>query len=133
MIEITRAAAHFGVELSTLRFWERRGLLTSHRATGGRRCYDEDQLYRIALIQLWRQTGQLSIAQIGELVGTADSSRSRGEMVRAALDRIDEQMHRLDAAREYLAHLNRCRHPGPPEMCTGFRARARIPQESSDD
>jgi DNA-binding transcriptional MerR regulator len=121
MTEITDVARRFGVALSTLRFWERRGLLSSHRRSG-RRCYDTDQLYRVALIQHWRDTGLMSIRDIAAILDETPGADNWTATVTARIAAIDTQRARLDTARHYLEHLRGCRHPGPPDSCPDFRA-----------
>lgn len=120
LTEITEAAGRFGLALSTLRFWERRGLLGSHRRSG-RRCYDAAQLYRIALIHLWRETGLMSIRDIGALLNRPATDAEWRDRVAGQIDSVDAQVAKLNAAREYLVHLRECPHDGPPEECVGFR------------
>lgn len=123
---ITDVARHFDLPLSTLRFWERRGLVSSHREST-RRCYDEGQLYRIALIRHWRDTGMLSIQQIGDLVATHPDTATWRRAVDHAVEGISRQVERLEAARAYLVHLRDCPHDGEPAACPEFRAMVSLP------
>lgn len=122
---IREAADHFGLPLSTLHFWERRGLLQPHRRAGVR-CYDTDQLYRIALIQMWREQGQMSIDEIASLLA-ADGTAEWRETVAARIAAVEEQRAKLDGARDYLGYLLNCERGGDLERCPGFRERADIP------
>ncbi|MFP5022334.1 helix-turn-helix domain-containing protein [Pseudonocardia phyllosphaerae] len=122
---IAEVAVHFDLPLSTLRFWEDRGLVTSHRR-GGRRCYDRDQLYRIASIQQWRDTGLLSIEQIRELVATRQGTAIWLRTADEAIEVVDQQLERLEKARDYLVHLRGCPYRGNG-ICPGFRATVSLP------
>ncbi|WP_028934444.1 MerR family transcriptional regulator [Pseudonocardia spinosispora] len=126
LTEITEVAEHFGLALSTLRYWERQGLLTSHRRAT-RRCYDTDQLYRIALIKHWRDTGLMSINDIRAILSETPGSDTWLATTSALLTTIEERTAQLETAHRYLQHLSGCRHPGAPEMCPGFQETVDLP------
>ena len=91
-----------GVSVSALHFYEREGLIESHRTAGNQRRYHRDVLRRIAFIRVSQGLG-ISLAQIRAALGTlpddrvptkADWSRlSRGW--RADLDARIDQLQRL--------------------------------------
>ena len=95
-------AARCGVSVSALHFYEREGLIESHRTAGNQRRYHRDVLRRIAFIRVSQGLG-ISLAQIRTALGTlpddrvptkADWSRlSRGW--RADLDARIDQLQRL--------------------------------------
>ncbi|MER8157697.1 MerR family transcriptional regulator [Streptomyces sp. NPDC094472] len=66
---IRDVADHFGLPLSTLHSWERRELVAPTRRAG-QRWYDTEQLYRVALIKLWRTTGLIGVEHIAEMSAT---------------------------------------------------------------
>lgn len=120
---IRLVADHFGLAVSTLHYWERRGLITPYRRAG-QRCYDIDQLYRIVLIKLWRTTGLLSLDDIAALLATEVGWR---DAVAARLAEIEREQADLDAARVYLNHLLTCKHDEGLEQCPAFRDTVDIP------
>ncbi|MDA3626229.1 MerR family transcriptional regulator [Saccharopolyspora oryzae] len=120
---IRAVADHFELAVSTLHYWERRGLITPHRR-GGQRWYDTDQLYRIALIKEWRTSGLFSLEQIALMLSGVPDWR---EEVVARIGEIEQQQAELAGARSYLVRLLGCRSPEDPERCPGFRAETEIP------
>ncbi|MFF0745548.1 MerR family transcriptional regulator [Streptomyces sp. NPDC004111] len=129
LVSIRCVADHFELPVSTLHYWERRGLLTPHRRSG-RRYYDADQLYRIALIRLWRVTGQLSLDEIaGALSGVATRTPADDwrETVTARIAVIEDRLAQLDTARRYLRGLLDCPRDGALDRCEGFRAQVTLP------
>ncbi|MCM6773748.1 MerR family transcriptional regulator [Nocardia sp. CDC159] len=122
LIPIRQVADHFALPISTLHYWERRGLITSSRRSG-RRCYDRDQIYRIALIRLWRGTGQLPVEEIAAVLDAPDWR----DIVTARIAAIDTERARLDTARAYLRRLLDCPHDAGLEHCDGFRAMVDFP------
>ncbi|WP_028924279.1 MerR family transcriptional regulator [Pseudonocardia acaciae] len=120
---------HFGIPLSTLHYWERRGLLTAHRRAG-RRCYDRDQLYRISLIQHWQATGLMNLDEIAELL-TARAGDPEPQpwhaTVTARITAIDDRIAELTTARGYLTQLMGCRCGHELERCSDYRAAVTLP------
>ena len=107
LIPIRTMADRFGLPISTLHYWERRGLVTPDRRYG-RRYYDTDQLHRIALIQLWRDTGQLSLDEIATVLAGRTATHDWRDTVTARMNAIDAQVVQLTTARTYLSHLLGC-------------------------
>lgn len=56
-LTIGEAANRAGVPASTLRYWERAGLLSTPRRVGGKRRYDPDALREIEMVSLAKQAG----------------------------------------------------------------------------
>lgn len=54
---IGEVAARAGVAVSALHFYERKGLIRSHRTSGNQRRYDRDVLRRLAIIRLAGELG----------------------------------------------------------------------------
>ncbi|MFO1183314.1 MAG: redox-sensitive transcriptional activator SoxR [Bauldia sp.] len=62
-LSVGEAARRAGVAVSTLHFYERQGLIRSHRTAGNQRRYDRDVLRRVAVIQV-AQTVGISLADV---------------------------------------------------------------------
>jgi MerR family redox-sensitive transcriptional activator SoxR len=111
-LTITAFAREAGVRPSTLRYYERIGLLPSAKRVAGRRRYDVCALKRLELISYAKRAG-FSLAQIQ----TIQESDSRGESpalvwrnlaaVKAA--ELDQVIVRAQEAKLRLAALSRCR------------------------
>lgn len=129
LLPISEVAAGFRLPISTLHYWERRGLLSPHRRSG-RRCYDRDQLYRIALLKVWRETGNLSLDDIAAALGVRDTDRGWRDTVSARIEAIEAETRRLETARSYLTYLLTCRHHGAPDECPYFREGVQLPAVS---
>ncbi|MEV0322530.1 MerR family transcriptional regulator [Streptomyces sp. NPDC050658] len=127
---IREVADRFGLPLSTLHYWERRGLVEPHRRSR-QRYFDSEQLYRVALIKLWRETGQMSIEEIDALLrrghradrsGGDESGADWQKTVRRRIAELEAHIARLDAARSYLTRLLGCAHGDGLEECPALRA-----------
>ncbi|ATY10000.1 MerR family transcriptional regulator [Amycolatopsis sp. AA4] len=126
LYSVGEVSARFGVPVSTLHYWESCGLIEPRRRSGWR-VYDQDQLYRIALIRTWRETGRLSLDDIAVLLGVHGQSSDWRDTVAARIEEIREQVTRLLDAQAYLQHLVRCQHDGPLDECPHFRAGIELP------
>jgi MerR family transcriptional regulator, redox-sensitive transcriptional activator SoxR len=96
-LSVGEVAARSGVAVSTLHFYESKGLIKSWRNRGNQRRYARDVLRRVALIKVAQRTG-ISLAAIcralktlpGERTPTADDWKKLSGAWRADLnDRID--------------------------------------------
>ncbi|MFI9456583.1 MerR family transcriptional regulator [Amycolatopsis sp. NPDC052450] len=122
---IREVADRFDLPVSTLHYWERRGLIKPHRRSGWR-YYDTDQLYRIALIRLWRDTGQLSLDEIATVLAGRTATYDWRDTVSARIEALESQLEKLATARTYLRHLLRCPE-NTLERCPEFRSTVELP------
>ncbi|MFI8933243.1 MerR family transcriptional regulator [Streptomyces sp. NPDC053474] len=129
LASIRRVADHFDLPVSTLHYWERRGLLAPHRRSG-QRYYSADQLYRIALIRLWRSTGRMSLDEIAAVLAAHAEAPDWRDTVTARLAAIEAEMAQLDTARAYLRGLLTCSREDALERCEGFRALVPLPVDA---
>ena len=64
-LSVGEVAERAGVAVSALHFYERKGLIRSHRTGGNQRRYDRDVLRRLAIIRMGQELG-VPLAEIGE-------------------------------------------------------------------
>ena len=121
-LSIGRLAALSGVNLETIRYYERIGLMPRPaRTEGGHRAYDDEQVGRLSFIRRARDLG-FGLDEIHTLLDLAEPSRRPCEEVRAIAE------VRLEAVRRRLADLARletllartiarCAKAGPAPSC----------------
>lgn len=100
---LARAA---GVGVETVRFYQRKGLVTQPPRTGGIRRYDNRDVTRIRFIKK-AQTAGFTLAEIGELIAldsTDDRARAR-ELAEARVKALDAKIANLKDARSALSKL----------------------------
>ncbi|MBF6129581.1 MerR family transcriptional regulator [Nocardia brasiliensis] len=119
LVGIGTAAKRFGLAESALRYWEKRGLLRPAQRRSRWRLYGDDELHRIGLIQMWRETGLMNLDEIGTVL--AARNHEWRPAVQQRLDEIAQQQQRLSAARAMLEHLLTCPDPNPAEACPYLR------------
>lgn len=115
LLTIGDAARRLGVAVSTLRYWEERGLVTPTARRAGKRVYGPAEMHRLALINLWQETGLLSLDEINAVFDGEDRWR---EVVEERLWAIAEQQARLAAATTHLEHLLACPSSDPAGDCS---------------
>jgi DNA-binding transcriptional MerR regulator len=123
VMTIGKLAAGGGVGVETVRFYQRRGLLTlPARGGSGFREYTEDDARRLAFIRRARRLG-FTLGEIGDLLGSAEG-RSADGVVRAAeakLTAIGEQIQELTLLQCRLRRLvTVCEH-GDSNDCVALR------------
>lgn len=123
-MDIADVAKVSGVPASTLRYYEKRGLIVSRGRRGIRRDFDAGVLERLALIALGRRAG-FSLDEIGEMLGTGGEARIDRNLLRARAGEIDRTIRRLEALRDGLRHTADCSAPSHAE-CPTFRRLMRV-------
>jgi MerR family transcriptional regulator, redox-sensitive transcriptional activator SoxR len=68
-------AARTGVAVSALHFYERKGLIRSHRTSGNQRRYDRDVLRRLAVIRLANELG-IPLKRVADAMATLPQGRA---------------------------------------------------------
>ncbi len=110
------------VNIQTIRYYERRGLLPEpERTASNYRVYAGDTVRRVRFIKRAQDLG-FTLSEIKELLDLRASPRSRCEDVRARskakIRDIDEKVHSLEAMRRALSKLVRaCSGRGPVTEC----------------
>jgi DNA-binding transcriptional MerR regulator len=110
LLTIGQLARETGVPDSTIRFWERKGLLAPTLRQGGQRRYEPSAIATVAMLRLCQETG-FTLADIRRLRDErAVTPRSWRRLIQEKLADVERQITALDHARELLAHALRCRH-----------------------
>jgi Hg(II)-responsive transcriptional regulator len=107
-MRIGEVAAEAGVNIQTLRYYERRGLLPEpERGNSGYRAYDPDTVRLVRLIKRAQELG-FTLREIEDVIELRQTPR-RGAEVRtvaaAKVDDIDRRIRQLKAMRKALGEL----------------------------
>jgi DNA-binding transcriptional MerR regulator len=118
-MEIGEVARRAGVPVSTLRFYEQKGLIASTGRRGLRRLFDPGVLDRLALIALARTAG-FSLDEIARMFAPDGRPSLDRRMLTEKADELDRTIRRLTAMRDGLRHAAAC--PAPTHLeCPTFR------------
>ncbi len=122
-VRIGEVARRAGVTVDTIRFYERRGVLSApQRRPSGYREYGEDTVARLRLARRMQSLG-LTLAEIIDALAAHDEGRATCDSERwrldAALARVDERIAELRALRRQIASARMACEEG---RCTLVRA-----------
>jgi DNA-binding transcriptional MerR regulator len=115
LLTIGEVARRAGVATSTVRFYERRGLLIADARHSGQRRYRPQTLRRLVFIGMLQDAG-LSLDDIAGVLD-AESVAEWKAIAAQRLTALDAEIARLQRAREYLEGALLCRYDHPATDC----------------
>ena len=127
-LTIGEVARRTGVATSALRYWEELGLLDPPERVSGRRRYTESAVTRVGVLLLLRDAG-FSLAEQKAVIDARGDEWRR--LHRRKIAELDEQIQKIQLAREAISHGLECPHEDPLE-CRNLRwlAAARLAGKS---
>ena len=134
-MKVGEVAARAGVNVETLRYYERRGLLPEPaREPSGHRRYDEETVRFLRAIKEAQAVG-FTLSEIDEYLRAAKRSRKPSEALRvrmaAKIDEIDSRIAGLQRMREELARVVGCACDSLDHCTCGAAYLARRGREST--
>lgn len=118
-MDIAEVAKRTGVPASTLRYYEKKGLIVSLGPQGARRRFADGVVDQLALISLG-QTAGLSLDEIRSMFSPDGQPHIDRQLLRDKADEIDALIKRLRAMSHGLRHAAECPAPSHAE-CPTFR------------
>jgi len=115
LLTIGEVAERANVSTSAIRFYERRGLIAADARVSGQRRYRDATLRRLVFVGMLQDAG-LALDDIEGILRAPDM-RTWKVIARARLVALDEEIARLQRAREYLAGALLCRYDHPATEC----------------
>ena len=112
MLTVGEVAARSGVAVSTIHFYEAKGLITSVRSAGNQRRFPRSELRRIAVIRVAQRAG-ISLGEILNALDTLPATRAVSAKDWARLskrwkDDLEERIRRLTSLRDQLGDCIGC-------------------------
>jgi DNA-binding transcriptional MerR regulator len=117
VLDIGEVSQRAGVAVSTLRFYEEKGLIASVGRRGLRRQFDAGVLERLALIGLGRTAG-FSLKEIVRMFAPDGQPSLDRQMLTHKADELDRTIRRLSGLRDGLRHAAACPAPRHVECPT---------------
>ena len=114
-LTIGEVARRAGVATSTIRYYERVGLLEADARRSGQRRFREATLRRLVFIGMLQDAG-LSLEDIAGVLSAGDVTEWKA-IATARLAVLDEEIERLIRARTYLGGALMCRFDHPATDC----------------
>ena len=134
-MRISEVAGRAGVNIQTLRYYERRGLLDAPpRTTGGHRQYPSSTVGLLLFVKRAQQLG-FSLTEVEELLHLADGGPENCDSARALAEthliELDRKIADLTRMRESLGELlSTCSRPRAGRTCPLLKA---IHEQTSAD
>ncbi len=116
-MDIAEVARRTGVPASTLRYYEKKGLIASTGRQGARRRFAPGVLDQLALIALGQAAG-LSLDEIGSMLSPNGGPAINRQLLAAKADEIDRTIKQLRAVSRGLRHAAACGAPSHAECPT---------------
>jgi MerR family redox-sensitive transcriptional activator SoxR len=115
LMTIGEVADRAGLATSAVRYYERRGLLAPDARRSGQRRYRDETLRRLVFIGMLQDAG-LALDDIAGVLHASSVAEWKA-IGRARLAVLDEEIARLQGAREILAGALLCRYDHPATEC----------------
>jgi DNA-binding transcriptional MerR regulator len=115
LLTIGEVAKRADVATSTVRYYERRGLLVADARVSGQRRYRVATLRRLVFIGMLQDAG-LALDEIEGILNAANV-REWKAIAAQRLEALDGEIARLNQARAYLAGALLCRYDHPATDC----------------
>jgi MerR family transcriptional regulator, redox-sensitive transcriptional activator SoxR len=131
-LTIGEVARRAGVATSSIRYYERIGLLPKPGRVQGQRRYDTDVLGKLGFIGVAQSAG-FKLTEIKELIAGVDSADGMGEQMRSLstrkLDEVEALLERTRAMKGWLEVAKQCGCASPAE-CALFAAPGEEPADA---
>jgi DNA-binding transcriptional MerR regulator len=109
-MSIGELARDSGTPISTIRFYERRGLLPPPPRESGKRRYPAEAADRVRLIRMWQNAG-FSLSEISQLLTDREDLPVWKELVRTKIAELNVLEAEIERSRQQLEHALLCRAP----------------------
>lgn len=106
-LDIGEVSSHTGLPVSTLRYYEEKGLISSIGRQGLRRQFREEALLQLSLIALGKSAG-FSLEEIAGMFGKDGQPDLPRDELHDRADTLDQQIRELTAMRNALRHVADC-------------------------
>lgn len=116
-MDIAEVAKRTGVPASTLRYYEKKGLIVSLGPQGARRRFADGVVNQLALISLGQAAG-LSLDEIRSMFSPDGQAHIDRQLLLEKADEIDALIRRLRAMSRGLRHAAECPAPSHAECPT---------------
>jgi DNA-binding transcriptional MerR regulator len=119
-MDISEVASRTGLPASTLRYYEKRGLIASLAPEGTRRRFAPAVLDQLALVALGQAAG-LSLDEVHSMLSPNGRPNIDRQLLAAKASELDATIRQLSAVRRGLRHAAACPAPSHAE-CPTFKA-----------
>lgn len=123
-LDIGEVAKKSGLPVSTLRFYEEKGLIRSTGRHGLRRLFDSRVLEQLEFIALGRHAG-FTLEEVAAMFASNGQLKIDRKLLLAKADLLSQTIKQLIAIRDSLHHVANCKAPSHIE-CPKFQRLLRV-------
>jgi MerR family redox-sensitive transcriptional activator SoxR len=123
-LDIGEVAKKSGLPVSTLRFYEEKGLIQSTGRHGLRRLFHSQVLEQLEFIALGRHAG-FSLEEIASMFAVDGRLKIDRKKLLSKAEQVDQNIKQLIAVRDGLQHVAHCKAPSHLE-CPKFQRLLRV-------
>lgn len=120
LLPIHEVSRRFGLKASTLRYYEKRGLLEPTAKQGGRRWYGQREIRRIAIIIFWQRSGLMSLDVIGEILDGSSTGRLWQEVVARHIEDLRKRIEQMQHVEAFVSQSLGCPHHESLDECPDY-------------
>jgi DNA-binding transcriptional MerR regulator len=120
LVPIHTVARRFGLNSSTLRYYESRGLLEPASRHAGRRWYGPREVRRIAIILFWQRGALMSLDEIAEILDRSAPGGPWQTTVSRHLADLRAQIEQLQRVETYVSQALECEHHECLDACPDY-------------
>ncbi|MBN9741363.1 MerR family transcriptional regulator [Amycolatopsis sp. A1MSW2902] len=112
-VPIGAVAALYDLAPSTLRWWERQGVMAPPGRATARRRYDELDLRRVGMAYLCHVQGRMPLASVAVVTSEKANFSVWQQVIKDCISHLDNEIEQMAAARNYLRNLLSCTDDDP--------------------
>jgi DNA-binding transcriptional MerR regulator len=120
LLPIQTVAKRFGINASTLRYYETIGLLTPASRHGGRRWYGPVEIRRLAQVLFWQRSGLMSLDEVAEILDRSNPGGLWQEIVTQHLHDLRERIQQMQRVESFVSQSLQCQHHECLDECPDY-------------
>ncbi|MFC6880991.1 MULTISPECIES: MerR family transcriptional regulator [Actinomadura] len=107
LLSIGEVARRLGTSVSTIRYYDERGLVSPETRASGQRRYRPAEVRRLAFARMWQETGHFSLEDLRTFMAPATRAEWRAVARRRIAD-LEECIRAAQAAQRYIEWMLQC-------------------------
>lgn len=120
LVPIHMVARRFGLKASTLRYYERRGLIEPASRHGGRRWYGPREIRRLAIILFWQRSNLMSLDAVAMIIDRSSTGGLWQEVVTEHLSDLRARIEAMQRVESFVAQSLDCKHHECLDECPDY-------------
>lgn len=120
LVPIHVVARQFGINASTLRYYEKRGLVISASRAEGRRWYGPVEIRRLAIVLFWQRSALMSLDVISDLLDGASGGEPWQDVVSRHIEELNARIAQMITVEKFISQALRCEYHDRLDDCPDY-------------